>query len=124
MDLSHLGSYNDELLTQLQIFPQELMPMLEASASDALKTLRPAMADDVPAFQVLLRGDMMLTSIRHVTARDVNRLVRVPGIVISATRTRPKAHKLALRCRNCGNTKFLAVGAALGGAVVPRTCDA
>lgn len=76
----------------------------------------------LPAFQVLLVGSMSATPIRSITAADVNRLIMVPGIVINASRTRPKAITVAVRCRNCGAEKHIPVPPGFGGAVMPRQC--
>jgi DNA replicative helicase MCM subunit Mcm2 (Cdc46/Mcm family) len=77
----------------------------------------------IPPFQVVLASDMAATRIREITAAHVNKLVVVPGIIITASRTAPKATKVALRCRNCGNRIFVDVASAFGGAPVPRRCD-
>jgi DNA replication licensing factor MCM5 len=54
----------------------------------------------------------------------VNRLVLVPGIVINSSRTRPKAISVAVRCRNCGGERHMAVASGFGGVQIPRVCSA
>lgn len=75
-----------------------------------------------PPIQVLFVGDLLPTSIRSITAADVNKLAVIPGIIINSSRTRPKATSIALRCRNCKGEKHLIVPAGFGGAAIPRTC--
>ena len=54
----------------------------------------------------------------------MNRLLLVPGIVINASRTKPRATVLTARCKNCGTEREIAVPAGFGGVALPRTCPA
>ena len=60
----------------------------------------------------------------------MNKLVRVPGIVISASVLSARATKLHLQCRACRSTKILYPSGGLGGLGggaergLPRVCDA
>lgn len=56
-------------------------------------------------------------------ADDVNKLVVVPGIIISSSRTRPKAVEVTIQCRACNSEKKLAVPSGLSGLSLPRHCD-
>ncbi len=72
--------------------------------------------------QILLRGSLGVTKIRDVSAEDVNRLVSVPGIIINASRTRPKATEVTIHCNTCGDHRSISCGSAFAGAVIPRRC--
>ena len=52
----------------------------------------------------------------------MNRLVAVPGIIINASRTKPKATEVTIHCSTCGDHRAVPCGAAFGGAVLPRRC--
>lgn len=60
----------------------------------------------------------------------MNKLVRIPGIVISASVLSSRATKLHLQCRACRSTKIIYPPSGLGGLGggsdrgLPRTCDA
>jgi DNA replication licensing factor MCM5 len=60
----------------------------------------------------------------------MNKLVRIPGIVISASTLSSRATKLHLQCRSCGNPKIIEVSGGMGGVGggsdrgLPRTCEA
>jgi DNA replication licensing factor MCM5 len=56
-------------------------------------------------------------------ASDVNRLVCVPGIILQAQRSRPKAVTVRIQCQRCGNEQDLPVAPGFGGASLPRTCS-
>lgn len=67
---------------------------------------------------------------RSLSADTLNRLVRVPGIVISTSVLSSRATKLTLQCRACRSTKIIYPNAGIGGAGgggdngLPRRCDA
>ncbi len=53
----------------------------------------------------------------------MNKLLRVPGIVINAARTRPKAYQVTIRCKNCGTERLLQCPHGMGSMSLPRTCN-
>lgn len=68
---------------------------------------------------------------RDLTANTMNKLVRIPGIVISASVLSARATKLHLQCRACRSTRIIYPPGGLGGLGsgssdrgLPRTCDA
>jgi peptidoglycan/LPS O-acetylase OafA/YrhL len=63
------------------------------------------------------------TPIRAITAAHVNSLLRVPGIVTSASRTRPKASVVKLRCKKCNSERNIACPNGLSSRMLPRVCE-
>jgi DNA replication licensing factor MCM5 len=67
---------------------------------------------------------------RELTASNMNKLVRIPGIVISASILSSRATKLQLQCRACRTPKVIYPPGGLGGIGggsdkgLPRVCDA
>jgi DNA replication licensing factor MCM5 len=67
---------------------------------------------------------------RDLTADTMNKLVRIPGIVISASVLSSRSTKLHLQCRACKSTKIIYPSGGLGGIGsgsdrgLPRVCDA
>lgn len=67
---------------------------------------------------------------RELTADTMNKLVRIPGIVISASVLTARATKLHLQCRACRSVKTIYPGGGMGGVGggsdrgLPRVCDA
>ncbi|GLE07277.1 hypothetical protein PINS_up017407 [Pythium insidiosum] len=149
LHLSHLATYDQLLQDLLLKSPKEYLPLLEAAAKEMLAyllvlnrsessaTTTDASADAYPAsstgstaaslrglpdIQVVLSSDQAPVPLRLVHAQEINKLVKVPGIIISATRVRTKCVAATLRCRHCGNAKRVAVSG-LGGIHIPRVCD-
>lgn len=144
VSLSHLSTYDQFLQDLLLKSPKDHLPLLENAAKEMLAYLlvlnrseQQQAADgsgasgsssdavnikNLPDIQAVISSDQAPVPLRAVHAQEINRLVKVPGIVISATRVRTKCVAATLRCKNCGNTKRVAVSG-LGGIHVPRICD-
>ncbi|POM60353.1 DNA replication licensing factor MCM5 [Phytophthora palmivora] len=141
VNLSHVAAFDQELQDLLLKSPKEQLPLLENAAKEMLAQLlvsstqgQEAVAADsssdnaslraanLPDIQAILTSDQAPVALRHVHSQEINRLVKVPGIVISATRVRTKCMSATLRCRNCGHTKRVAVSG-MGGVSISRICD-
>lgn len=140
MNLSHLATYDQFLQDLILKNPKDYLPLLENAAKEMLAYLlvlnrseqqtsvdgaigsESVNVKNLPDIQAVIASDQAPTALRSVHAQEINRLVKVPGIVISATRVRTKCVSATLRCKNCGNSKRVAVSG-LGGINFPRVCD-
>ena len=148
VDLAHVGEYDAALLGQLLSRPREALPVFEVAAADALKTLsysndateatEDGMEDDEApqtpsdekkfkgnSVQILLRGNIAPTPLRSIQSRHMNHLLKCPGIIVSAARSRPRAMCLRVRCGKCldvrtvfGNSSVSGTEGNAGGEVV------
>jgi DNA replication licensing factor MCM5 len=84
----------------------------------------------IPGIQINLRSGLNMLQFRELTANTMNKLVRIPGIVISASVLSSRATKLHLQCRSCRSTKDIYPAGGMGGVGggsdrgLPRFCDA
>ncbi|KAI0735473.1 ATP dependent DNA helicase [Earliella scabrosa] len=137
VDLRHVGLYNDELAHAIQEKPGEILPLFESAAARAARTIlfpltsnSEAAQHAIPNVQVLVKSGLNLQQFRDLTANTMNKLVRIPGIVISASVLSSRATKLHLQCRACRSTKIIYPPSGLGGLGggsdrgLPRVCDA
>ncbi|OSX67840.1 hypothetical protein POSPLADRAFT_1043031 [Postia placenta MAD-698-R-SB12] len=141
VDLRHIGLYNDELAHAIQDKPAEILPLFENAATRAARTILFPLAngqnDDadsasqtIPNIQILMKAGLNLQQFRDLSANTMNRLVRIPGIVISASVLSARATKLHLQCRACRSPKIVYPPSGLGGLGggsdrgLPRRCDA
>lgn len=89
-----------------------------------------AAIQSLPKLQVSVKSGLSLLQFRELTADTMNKLVRIPGIVISASVLSSRATRLHLQCRACRSTKVVYPGGGLGGVGggsdrgLPRVCDA
>eukprot|EP00887_Chlorella_sp_A99_P001470 scaffold8.g1470.t1 len=64
-------------------------------------------------------------SMRDIKPEEyVSKLVIVPGIVTAASRPKHKATYITIQCKTCRDTKRIACRPGVGGALIPRACDA
>ena len=87
-------------------------------------------AEAIPRVQVTVKSGLNLLQVRELTANTMSKLVRIPGIVISASVLSSRAAKLQLQCRACRSPKTIYPQGGLGGLGsgsdrgLPRVCDA
>ncbi|KAH8100472.1 MCM-domain-containing protein [Cristinia sonorae] len=141
VDLRHVGLFNEELAHSIQERPGEILPLFEQAATRAARTILfplaagsessiQAAAEAIPAVQVMIKSGLNLQQFRDLSANTMNRLVRIPGIVISASVLSARATRLHLQCRACRSTKVVTPPAGLGGVGggsdrgLPRVCEA
>ncbi|KAG6910571.1 hypothetical protein DXG01_009521 [Tephrocybe rancida] len=140
VDLRHISLFNDELAHAIQDKPAEVLPLFENAATKAARSIlfplaggaddSTAAADAIPKVQVTLRSGLNMLQFRDLTADTMNKLVRIPGIVISASVLSSRATKLHLQCRACRSTKIVYPAGGMGGVGggsdrgLPRVCDA
>lgn len=150
VDVAHLGEYDGSLLGYLREQPAIILPALESAASDALDTLLYDLrketenddqeeedgetnnnnnntddkASDRPAIQILLKGNLAVTPLRSIKSEHIHRLIKCPGIVISAAPVRCRAIQLAVRCPRCLDTQtVMATDGPFASVMLPNRCQ-
>uniref|UniRef100_A0A8K9UMQ6 DNA replication licensing factor MCM5 n=1 Tax=Oncorhynchus mykiss TaxID=8022 RepID=A0A8K9UMQ6_ONCMY len=127
VEMEDLASFDEDLSDCLYKLPSENLPLLEEAAqevADEVTRPRPLGEETVQEIQVMLKSDAHPASIRNLKSEQVSRLVKVPGIVISATAVRAKATRVCLQCRGCRSVIsniFMPPG--LQGYALPRKCN-
>ncbi|KAF7784707.1 hypothetical protein Agabi119p4_872 [Agaricus bisporus var. burnettii] len=140
VDLRHVGLFNEEVAFAIQDRPADVLPLFENAATRAARSAlfplggpeegEEATTSSTPKIQITLKTGLNMLQFRELTANTMNKLVRIPGIVISASIFSSRATKLVLQCQNCHSYKFIYPQAGLGGLGsgsekgLPRKCDA
>ncbi|KAN0100809.1 MCM2/3/5 family domain containing protein [Tylopilus felleus] len=141
IDLRHLSLYNDELAHAIQDRPADILPLFENAATKAARSIlfplasssderAEAALQSIPKIQITIQSGLSMQRFRDLTADRMNKLVRIPGIVISASVLSSRSTKLHLQCRACKSTKIIYPPGGLGGLGsgsdrgLPRVCDA
>ncbi|KZW02110.1 MCM-domain-containing protein [Exidia glandulosa HHB12029] len=140
VDLRHLTLYNEELAHAVQNKPGETLALFENAAVKAARNIlyplaqsdeaRADAAREIATMQVAIKSNLNLLQFRDLNADTLTKLVRIPGIVISASVLHARATKLHLQCRGCGNTQTVYPPSGMGGLGgggdrgLPRTCEA
>ncbi|KAJ2953264.1 hypothetical protein O0L34_g845 [Tuta absoluta] len=127
INIEDLSSFDEVLAEKLYKKPTEHLPILEEAAKDLADELtapRPEGEEKVEDIQVLLSSDAHASNLRELKSETVSRLVKIPGIVISASGIKAKATKISIQCRSCRNIiPNLPVKPGLEGYVMPRKCN-
>ncbi|XP_046971628.1 DNA replication licensing factor Mcm5 [Vanessa cardui] len=127
INIEDLSSFDEVLAEKLYKKPTEHLPILEEAAkelADELTAPRPEGEEKVEDIQVLLLSDAHASNLRELKSETVSRLVKIPGIVISASGIKAKATKISIQCRSCRNViPNLPVKPGLEGYVMPRKCN-
>merc|ERR1719359_1318713 len=116
--------------------PSAYLPVCERSLKELYMEIVKKDGDSLPAkapsIQLMLTydidldgtfGTMKPLKIRQLTSDQVEKLVAVQGIVVSAKKSRHKARKISLRCSNCENYREITVAAGFNAAHIPQACD-
>merc|ERR1719453_350846 len=135
-DIDTPDSDGEVLAHCLKQRPSTYLPVCEKALQDLYFELVKKEGDDLPekapAIQLLLTydidlegsfGTMKPLKIRQLTSDQVEKLVVIQGIVISAKKSRHKARKVCLKCSNCENLREISVGAGFSAAHIPGACD-
>ncbi|KAI0281595.1 MCM-domain-containing protein [Russula aff. rugulosa BPL654] len=141
VDLRHIGLYNDELAHSIQNKPADILPLFENAATKASRAILfplesgqnespDASVNSIPKIHISVKSGLNMLQFRELTADTMNKLIRLPGIVISASVLSSRATKLHLQCRACRSIKVIYPAGGLGGLGggaergLPRVCDA
>ncbi|KAG8327690.1 minichromosome maintenance protein 5 [Homalodisca vitripennis] len=127
INIEDLASFDENLADKLYKQPTEHLPVFEEAArevADEITAPRPEGEEHVEDIQILLNSDALPTSLRNVKSEQVSRLVKIPGIIVSASGIRAKAIQISIQCRSCRTVvPNLPVRPGLDGYVLPRKCN-
>ncbi len=104
-----------------------MLPLFEEAATevaDEVTTPRPEGEEEVEKVQVKLCSEATPCSLRDLSAEHVSRLVKIPGIVVSASGVRAKATRISVQCRSCRTVvPNIDIRPGLEGYALPRKCN-
>ncbi|XP_050297496.1 DNA replication licensing factor Mcm5 [Anthonomus grandis grandis] len=126
VNIEDVGSFDETLADKLYKQPTEHIPIFEDAATevaDELTSPRPEGEEKVEDIQVTLNSDANPANLRALKSDIVSKLVKIPGIIISASGIKAKATRISIQCRSCSNViANLPVKPGLEGYVLPRKC--
>lgn len=128
VELSHIQAFDEHLATQLMRRPAEIIPLLEAAARNLAEQIcilpegTSGLRNPLGDLQVQLNSSTIPMAIRDLDAQHIGRLVRLPGIVVSASTVVARPTSVCIVCRGCRQERQLSLNNGFGAASVPRTC--
>lgn len=123
VDLEDLMHFDTGLHAAVKTFPNHYVSTFEEAC---MEVFRSTLGDDEEMpydFQIQFMSLENPRMLRDLHSNQLNKLVVVPGIITSASKSMIKATRMGISCRNCGHKKQIDVNAGLGGTVLPRQCD-
>ncbi|CAB0031649.1 unnamed protein product [Trichogramma brassicae] len=126
VNLEDLAAYDEASAEKIFKQPTEYLPVFEEAAkelADELTKPRPIGEENVEDIQILLNSDANCIPMRGMKPDTVSKLIKISGIIISATGIRAKATKIAIQCRSCRNViPNIPIRPGLEGYPMPRQC--
>lgn len=126
IELEDLAGYDENLADKLKRQPTEHLQIFEEAArhvADEVTAPRPEGEEEVQDIQIIINSNANPTNIRELKSELVSRLVKVAGVVISASGIKAKTTRISIQCRSCNNTiPNLPVNPGLEGYALPRKC--
>lgn len=126
ISLEDLTSFNEVIADKLIGQPTEYLPLFEEAArelADEVTRPRPEGEEDVRDIQVIVTSSRIASALRDIKSEQVSKLVKICGIVLSASGARSKATRITLQCRGCQNVVAnVPIKPGLEGYTLPRKC--
>jgi len=126
VSLNDLASFNDDLADRIRSTPGEIIPLFEEAAKEvADEVTRPREEEaELQDIHVTFSSDETGTSVRDLKSDQVSKLVKIPGIIVSASGIKAKATNITIQCRSCRTTiPNLPIKPGLDGYAMPRKCN-
>ncbi|SMN21268.1 similar to Saccharomyces cerevisiae YLR274W MCM5 Component of the hexameric MCM complex [Maudiozyma saulgeensis] len=125
VNMEHLIGYNEDLFKRLSDEPSEIIPLFENAITQVAKRItilnksqenstgnQPSGEDIaalIPSFQLILNSKANQIPMRELDSEHVSKIVRLSGIVISASVLTSRATYLRIMCKNCRHTTSITV---------------
>ena len=104
VNLEDVASFDEALADKLYKVPTDFIPIFEEAATevaDEVTSPRPAGEEELQDIQVILQSEGDPISVRGLGSDRVSRLVKIPGIIVSASGIKAKATQISIQCRSC-----------------------
>jgi len=126
VDFNHVSKFDPKLGEELRLRPKVTLELFERSAKEvvAMNMMPRPKLEDMNEIQIQLKNySRNAIHIRDLGSKNMNQLVCVPGIVISASRVMTKATRMTIQCSNCRACKQIVCNPGMGNAMIPRQCE-
>ncbi|CAK9301437.1 unnamed protein product [Gordionus sp. m RMFG-2023] len=127
ISLEDITNFDEEIGDKLWNLPTEIIPLFETAAKEVVEEIilhKDQEEDIAENIQIILNSRANPKFLRDLKSSQVSKLIKLPGIIISASSIRTKAIELTLQCRNCKNVKNnIPLKYGLDGYSLPRKCD-
>ncbi|TMW50028.1 hypothetical protein DOY81_004894 [Sarcophaga bullata] len=127
VEMEDLAGFDETLADKLNKQPTEHLQIFEEAArevADEVIAPRPEAEEHMHDIQILLMSNANPTNVRDLKSDCVSKLVKIAGIIISASGIKAKATNMSIMCRSCHTViPNLKVNPGLEGYALPRKCN-
>ncbi|KRX81171.1 DNA replication licensing factor mcm5 [Trichinella sp. T6] len=125
--LQDMRSYNSDLAYIFQKNPTEVLPMFEEVTKDVAEETTYQGSSEVntlPNMQVIITSDENSQPVRSLQSKQISKVVKLRGIIVSTSQVRCKATEISIQCRNCQLTvNNISMQPGFDGYALPRRCN-
>ena len=125
VEIEDLAGFDEQLAEKLKKQPTEHFQIFEEAArevADEITSPRPE-GEEMQDIQIVIASNANPTNVRDLKSDMVSRLVKISGVIISASGIKAKTTRITIQCRSCNNTiPNLKVSPGLEGYALPRQC--
>ena len=109
--MDHLHSFDDVLVKNFRNNPNDFIKVFESAVEIIYKTdyydeMNPDM-EVSPRFQVQIHSDENPKMLRDLQSDLIGKLVSIPGIIVSTSKSSIRARTAVFCCNNCGHEKIM-----------------
>jgi DNA replication licensing factor MCM5 len=127
VDMEHLHAFDDILVRNFRNSPNDYIKVFESAVEIIYKTdyydeMNPDM-EVSPRFQVQIHSDEHPKMLRDLQSDLIGKLISIPGIIVSTSKSSIRARKAVFNCTNCGHEKIMEVPFGLTRVIAPSICD-
>ncbi|XP_076351638.1 minichromosome maintenance 5 isoform X1 [Tachypleus tridentatus] len=125
--LEDVASFDENLGDKLYKQPIEHLPLFEEAVKEVVDELthpRPEGEEKIEHVQIMLKSDANPSCMRDLKSDQVSKLIKITGIVISASGIQTKATNITIQCRSCQEVvPNIPVKLGFEGVAFPRRCN-
>lgn len=123
--MEDLAGFDEQLAEKMKKQPTEHLQIFEEAArevADEITSPRPE-GEEMHDIQILITSNSNPINIRDLKSEMVSKLVKISGVIISASGIKAKTTRISIQCRSCNNTiPNLPINPGLEGYALPRKC--
>lgn len=126
VNLEDLQQFSHVLLELLQRHPAVHINLFEQAAREVLLGLLHSAEETsvpLPEIQIIIKSSQEPIMLRHLAADHISRLLKIPGVVTSASRVSARAKTVKIQCQKCKTTKYIPCASGMAGLSIPQSCD-
>jgi len=106
VNLDDLSRWDNDIFNDIIVTPNIMIPIFEDAIKEVIKNMN-FDKEDINEVQVLFRSSTNPQPIRGLKSKGIATLVKIKGIVISASRTQPRPQVMSIQCKNCSHKQVV-----------------